>query len=81
MSLDNAPLRLASCSPTSHPASDVWRGCRQLWDVVYTLGMGCVQGSVGWSKTQQDTEDLTHINNTYCMHLADTGEGEDSGCF
>ena len=59
----------------------VWRGCRHLWDTVYTLGaMGCMQGSVNWSQAQQDTEDLTHILNVYCRHLADTREGEDSCC-
>merc|ERR1712013_772755 len=55
---------------------DAWRGCRQLWDTVYTLGtMGCMQGSVNWSQAQQDTEDLTHILNIYCRHLADSREG------
>jgi len=54
----------------------VWRGCRQLWDTVYTLGtMGCMQGSMNWSQAQQDTEDLTHILNVYCRHLANSREG------
>jgi len=51
----------------------VWRGCRQLWDSVYTLG--CVPGSISWSQAHQDTEDLTQILNIYCRHLADGREG------
>ena len=51
----------------------LWRGCRNLWDSVYTLG--CEAGSLNWSQAHQDTEDLTHILNIYCRHLADTREG------
>merc|ERR1712142_162749 len=51
----------------------VWRGCRQLWDSVYTLG--CVPGSISWSQAHQDTEDPTQILNIYCRHLADGREG------
>jgi len=51
----------------------LWRGCRNLWDSVYTLG--CEAGSLTWSQTHQDTEDLTHILNIYCRHLADSRDG------
>merc|ERR1712227_1103414 len=51
----------------------LWRGCRNLWDSVYTLG--CEAGSLNWSQTHQDTEDLTHILNIYCRHLADSRDG------
>ena len=53
---------------------EVWRGCRNLWESVYTLG--CSEGSLQWSQAQQDTEDLTHILNIYCRHLADTRDGQ-----
>ena len=53
---------------------EVWRGCRNLWESVYTLG--CGEGSLQWSQAQQDTEDLTHILNLYCRHLADTRDGQ-----
>ena len=62
---------------TSHKWKEVWRlwrGCRELWDSVYSLG--CGEGSLQWSQAQQDTEDLTHILNIYCRHLADTRDGE-----
>jgi len=52
---------------------EVWRGCRNLWESVYTLG--CGEGSLQWSQAQQDTEDLTQILNIYCRHLADTRDG------
>merc|ERR1712117_581311 len=51
----------------------LWRECRGLWDSVYTLG--CESNSLTWSQQHQDTEDLTHILNIYCRHLADTREG------
>ena len=51
----------------------LWRSCRNLWDSVYTLG--CEAGSLNWSQAHQDTEDLTHILNIYCRHLADSRDG------
>merc|ERR1712142_711685 len=86
MSPDPAPLPETQAEATSLLLSHltggrwkdtwrVWRGCRQLWDTVYTLDPGCMQGSVNWSQAQQDTEDLTHILNIYCRHLADSREG------
>merc|ERR1719334_688889 len=51
----------------------LWRGCRNMWDSVYTLG--CDTNSLSWSQDHQDTEDLTHILNIYCRHLADSRDG------
>merc|ERR1712183_981408 len=57
---------------------EVWRGCRNLWESVYTLG--CGEGSLQWSQAQQDTEDLTQLLNIYCRHLADTRDGQSAQC-
>ena len=51
----------------------LWRSCRNLWDIVYTLGYEA--GSLNWSQAHQDTEDLTHILNIYGRHLADSRDG------
>merc|ERR1712111_168908 len=51
----------------------LWRGCRNMWDSVYTLG--CDTNSLSWSQDHQDNEDLTHILNIYCRHLADSRDG------
>ena len=78
------PDQTPSLSPALPPCIQQVEGCldgveglHTAVGTVYTLGMGCMQGS--WSRAQQDTQDLTHILKMYYRHLADTREGEDSG--